>query len=279
MRVRPRLVVPFSAVLVAVPVAGCGDSGGSGDDAEITELARVVVTARQGDEVCRTRLTEDFVRTAFGDVDVCVTSGISDDPADVATGASVTDIEVDGDTATAVVAEQGGQADGARGTWAFAREAEGWRVAEWRIDYLRSTFAAEIGPAYRPAGPEDPFADPAARACVSGKFQALADPEFRSTAFEILRGSQAGEATLRGWYNDCVPGAKGVSTLRRDFEEVLRQADIPAEVIDCAVLKLRETVTDAEIRTMGKSGAAAPPPAVQKRIEKATVECIESTQA
>lgn len=274
MRVRSWLVAPLAVVMLA----GCGGGGegsAGGDEASITELVRFVVTAPLGG-VCQTRFTEDFVRAVFGDLDTCVSSG----SANGATAATVTDIRIDGDTATAAVAEQGGTADGAAGTWGFARDAEGWRVTEWRNDYLRSVVSTELGPAYRPEGDDDPFADATARACVLKKFQALASPEFRATAFEILRESEIGSGTLRRWYYDCVPGpGKGVSNLRRIFEDGLRQADIPSEVIECAVLKLRETVSDAEIRKLGKSGATAPPPGVQKRIEKATVDCVDSTGA
>lgn len=276
MRVRPRLAAPLCVVLLA----GCADGDPSGDAGEITELATFVVTAPTGDEVCRTFLTEDFVRAVFGDLDTCVRSGSDDDPADVATGATVTDISVDRDSATAVVTEQGGAAAGAGGTWAFVRDETGWRVSEWRIDYLRSGFEAELGAAYRPQGAEDPLTDSVVRACVSKRFQALADPEFRATAFELMRESEPGETALKGWYFDCAEGkTAGVSTLRRVFEDGLRQADIPSAVIECAVLKLRETVSDAEIRRMGESGAAAPPAAVQKHIEKATVDCVETTGA
>ncbi len=69
-----------------------------------------------------------------------------------------------------------------------------------------------------------------------------------------------------------------MSALRRIFEDGLRQAEIPADVVECTMLKLRATVSDAEIRKMGKSGAESPPPAVQKQIEKATGDCVDAAQ-
>jgi hypothetical protein len=216
----------------------------------------------------------------FGDVDSCTNAGRHDTDANAPAGATVTAITIDGDTATAVVTEKGGAGDGAGGTWGFTRGADGWQVAEWQMDYLRASFKAELGPAYVADGADDPFADATTRACVSEKFQALANPEFRATAYAILRESEAGTTALRNWYFDCVPGgAEGVTALRRIFEDGLRQADIPSAVIECTVLKLRETVSDAEIRKLGKSGAESPPPGVQKRIEKATVDCVDSTGA
>lgn len=272
---RVRSVVA-SVPLAALVLAGCGDSGGGGTDSEqIAEVARFVVSAPLSG-VCQTHFTEDFVRTVFGDLDTCMSSGT----ANGATTATVTAIAIDGDTATAAVAEQGGTADGAAGTWGFARDAEGWRVAEWRIDYLRAVVKAELGPAYQADGADDPFADATARACVLAKFQALANAEFRATAFAVLRESEAAGTALRTWYYDCLPGgAEGLSALRRIFEDGLRQADIPSEVVECAILALRKTVSDAEIRRMGKSGATSPPAGVQKRIEKATADCVDSTGA
>jgi hypothetical protein len=278
-------LLPLTAALVA-GVSGCGGDDGpkaGSDQARITDLARFVVTAPTGDAMCSTQLASDFVSAVFGDVSTCRRAGADNKPEDNATGATVSDIAVDGDSATAVVTEQGGAADGASGTWGFVRNAAaGWRVAEWRIDYLRAEFKAQFGPAYRSDGSDDPFGDATVRGCVSDRFQGLADPEFRATAYEILRGSDSGDEALKGWYYDCIASGKtqGVSTLRRIFEDGLRQADsIPPQVIECVVQKLRKTVSDKEIRTMGESGAAKTPPAIEKRIERATVDCVDSTGA
>jgi hypothetical protein len=283
-RARRAVVVPALVGAQLAGVSGCGGDDGpkaGSDEAKILDLARSVVTARSGDAICRTQLTDDFVSTVFGDIDTCESAGADSKPEDDATGAAVTAIAVDGDSATAVVTEQGGAADGATGTWAFARDAAGWRVSDWQLDYLRSDFRAQFGPAYRADGPDDPFADAAVRGCVSDRFQGLADPEFRSTAYAILRGSDSGDTALAGWYYDCISagnGGDGISSLRRIFEDGLRQADqIPPKVIECVVQTLRRTVTDQEIRAMGESGAAQTPPAIQKRIQRATVDCVDST--
>lgn len=271
------LASPTAAALLVWGLAGCGgdSGGGSGDQRAITEVARVAVTSGNADEVCRTAFSADFVRTVYGDLEVCRASAVDTEPADAATGATVTAVTVDGDTATATVTEQGGTADGATGTWGFVREPEGWRVAEWRIDYLRSGLATQLGPAYRAEGAGDPFRNATVRACLSDRLQQLADPEFRATAYEIARRSGAADSTLSGWYADCTGG---VSSLRLDFEDVLRQADIPAEVIECTVKRLRRTVSDAQIRTMGRSGLDKPPAAVQKRIANATIACVEESR-
>ncbi len=262
---------------LALLLSGCGedDAAGNSDAAQITAVARAVVTSGNAEEVCRTGFSADFVSSVYGDLEVCRAAAVDTDATDAATGASVTAITIDGDTATATVTEQGGAADGASGTWGFVRDAGGWQVAEWRIDYLRAGLAAQLGPAYRAEGPDDPFRNATVRACLSDHLQALADPEFRATAYQIHRRSGAGDDTISGWYADCTGG---VSTLRLDFEDVLRQADIPAAVIECAVKRLRRTVSDAEIRSMGRGGLQAPPAAVQKRIENATVACVEAAQ-
>lgn len=270
-----------AAVLTALLLPGCGGGGAGGDAEEIGELARNVVTAVDGGTLCRSWLTTEFVTTVYGDVDTCTHAGGHNDPAAAASGATVAGLTVDGDTATATVTEEGGSADGAQGTWEFTRSDSDWRVAGWRMDYLRSIFRAQFGPAYTVAGEDDPFADPEVRACISDAFQDLDDPEFRATAYELLRDSAAADDAVRRWYFGCVDGAGNgggpdgdVSELRRIFEEGLRGADVPREVVECAIRTLRKTVTDAEIRRMGASGAPAPPPGVQKRINAATAACV-----
>lgn len=272
-------------MLLLAGVTGCGGDGpaGGSDEARIIDLARSVVTATSGETVCRAQLAGGFVAAVFGDVDTCVRAGADHGPAEDATGAAVTDVAVDGNSATAVVTEHGGVADGASGTWGFVRDAAGWRVAEWRMDYLRADFKAKFGPAYHADGADDPFADAALRSCVGDRFQALADTEFRATAYAILRGADVGNQALRTWYYDCLSGGDGragESTLRGIFENGLRQADqIPPGVIECVVQKLRKSVSDAEIRAMGESGATTTPDAIQKRIQRATVDCVDSAGA
>lgn len=261
-----RLALSLGFVLLV----GCGGgSGGSGDERAISGLARVVVTASDAATVCRTHYSEDFVRAVYGDVDTCARSG--DRASDAATDVAVDDLRIDGDSATATVTERGGVADGATGTWSFVRDGDAWRVGEWGIDYLRSQFAAQLGPAYRDEGAEDPFRNPTVRACLSDRLQSLPDPEFRATAYEIHRRSGAGGETLSRWYAGCAGGA---SSLRLDFEDVLRQADIPPTVIECAVARLRRTVSDDEIRAMGRGGLDQPPASVRKRIQNATIACV-----
>ncbi len=269
-----------AAVLTALLLAGCGGGGAGGEAEEIGELARTVVTSAPGAARCEAWFTPEFVTTVYGDAETCARVGAAADPADTASGVSVADLTVDGDSATAAVTAQGGSADGARGIWVFARSEGEWRVAEWRTDYLRSIFRAQFGPAYTVAGDDDPFRDPEVRACISAAFQSLADPEFRATAHEILRDSRAADDAVRRWYFGCVDGEGrteegGVSELRRIFEEGLRGADVPREVVDCAIRRLRTTVTDDEIRRMGAGGAPAPPPGVQRRINAATTVCVE----
>jgi hypothetical protein len=280
-----RAAAALPGLVLLTGLAACGGDGSAagGDEARIIDVARAVVTATSGETVCRSQLSGDFVAAVFGDLDTCVRAGTESGSAADATGAAVTDVAVDGNAATAVVTEQGGVADGARGTWGFVRDADGWRVAEWRLDYLRADFAAQFGPTYRSDGADDPFADPVVRSCVSHRFQGLGDTEFRTTAYALLRGSAAGSQALRTWYYDCISGGGGKpggSTLRRIFEDGLRQADqIPPDVIECVVRKLRRSVSDAEIRAMGESGATTTPAGIQKRIQRATVDCVDSAGA
>lgn len=293
---RAAIAAPLAlALLLAAGCAGGDDDDPAGapaasstptpsaDEVKIAELARFVVTTDSGAKVCRSRLTADFVRIVFGTMATCEDPSGDTDPADVATGADVKEIKVDGDSATASVTEVGGSSDGATGTWAFARDGADWRVAKWNVDYLRSGFKAQLGPNYKPDGADDPFADATARTCVSDKLQALADEAFLDAAYEIFRGSQESTTLFIGLLSDCAgtSGAgQGISTLRKLFENGIRaSSDLPPDVTACLIENLRDAISDAEIRTMSENTDQDPPPAVQKRIEEATLDCLETTKA
>ncbi|HUR74238.1 MAG TPA: hypothetical protein VMZ00_08175, partial [Sporichthya sp.] len=198
------VVVLVAAVGTGTVIAVTGGDDGRNKD-EITALVNYVTTVDNGRDVCSSHLTGDFVNTVFGDVATCEKgSGANSDPSKDATGATVTDLKIKGDNATAVVTVIGGDTGGATGTWAFLKgEDKVWRVSEWRADYLRSAFDRTFGDKYTSDRPDDPFADAGVRGCVKDKMLGQDDAAFLDTAHQLFRNSDASVAKLLGFMSEC----------------------------------------------------------------------------
>ena len=272
-------VVALAAIgsVAAVTVSG-GDDGKNKE--EITALVNYVTTVEQGEDVCSSHLTEDFVRTVFGDLSTCENDD-DDEPDDAdATGATVTDIEIDDKIATAIVTVNGGDTDGATGTWGFLKgEDDIWRVSEWRADYLRSTFEKTFGEKYVSQGEDDPFADADVRGCVKDRIVSQDDAAFLDTAHELFRESDKSVEMLLGFMSDCPTDIEGVSALRALFEKGFRaKAELPSEEIgECIILGMRSQLSDEDIKELSLNRGAPAPPDVQERIQEITLDCAGSS--
>lgn len=269
------VVVALAAIGSVVAVALSGGDDGK-DKEEITALVNYVTTVDNGEDVCSSHLTENFVRTVFGDLATCENDDDEEpnDEAD-ATGATVTDIEIDDDTATALVRVIGGDTDGATGTWAFVQgEDDVWRVSEWRADYLRSTFEKTFGEKYVSEGEDDPFADEDVRTCVKDRMLGQDDAAFLDTAYELFRNSDESVRMLLGFMAECPTDTEGVSALRALFEKGFRaKAELPTEITDCIVLGMRSQLSDEEIKELSLNRGAPAPEDVQSRIQDITLDC------
>ncbi|HUR73253.1 MAG TPA: hypothetical protein VMZ00_03210 [Sporichthya sp.] len=290
-----------SALLVAglLAVAGCGGSEGGAasapvsaaasppappvandDPAKITQLARSVVLADSGRDLCRERFSARFVTTVFGSAAACE-GAWRPDPADHKTQeATVSDIRVSGLAATATVTEVGGEWDGARGTWGFIRVGEDWRVAAWSVDYLRSAFRASFGPAQRSADPGNLFSDLAVLGCVSDKVQRPEDVAFTRWAYRMLRSDARAAKALNNHLRSCalVRGTDGLTPLRRSFEAGVRRGAErggTAQLAGCMTRRLRTAITDRDLGRVFDTFLASGeyPPAIQRRARDAALDC------
>jgi hypothetical protein len=269
------VVVALAAIGSVVAVALSGGDDGKNKE-EITALVNYVTTVDNGEDVCSSHLTQNFVSTVFGDLATCENDD-DDEPDDAAdaTGATVTQIEIDDDTATALVSVIGGDTDGATGTWAFVKsEDDVWRVSEWRADYLRSTFEKTFGEKYVSEGEDDPFADEDVRNCVKDTMLDQDDSAFLNTAYQLFRNSDESVRMLLGFMSECPTDIEGVSALRALFEKGFRaKADLPSEITDCIVLGMRSQLTDEEIKELSLNRGAPAPADVQSRIQEITLDC------
>ncbi len=133
MRARPLIIA-----VLAAGFAGCGGAGSGagdfegveGDVAEAIERLQTTGTRQESaDEICRDLLTQDLVRRLAADGSTCETEirqAIADaDLFDL----RVTDVSIEGDTATAEVVSAAGDSR-AEGTVGLIRERGDWRVGE-----------------------------------------------------------------------------------------------------------------------------------------------------
>lgn len=261
-----RLVI--AACCLALVVSGCGGGDdepvaaasptppGSGDAALITDVATEVLVSDDLTRKCEQLVTPGFVLAVFGDQETCTQDPV-DSTAEDATGAEVSDVVVDGDSATATVTEEGGSSAGASGPWRFTRDSTGgWRLSEWSIDYLRSLVAATFGDAYASDGPEDPFDDADFRSCFVAALQSFDDRAFRTVMYALIAQRDDADDELNRAAEGCGEAASGeeltgkVTEIREAFETAYRAAASrarPGADVDCELAALRRGLTDEEI--------------------------------
>jgi hypothetical protein len=249
------IIVALAVVGSVVAIALSGGDDGKNKDA-IRAVANDVVTIEDHKAVCSSHLTSEMVDTVFGGLATCEKND-DEDHTQPPTSATVENIEISGKSATATVTLVGGDLDGTSGTWSFAKQenaGEGdqlWRVSEWHVDYLRSWFGKQLGQNYESRGAEDPFADGDVRSCISQKFRDLDDNGFRDTAYALLHESDDGAAKMFDFMSQCPSDTADVSALRAYFEKEFRaSAQLPSSITDCAVLAMRNALTEDDIKTL-----------------------------
>ena len=248
-----------------------------GAEAKITELVRSVVLADTVGNICREKLSVRFVTTMFGSVSKCEAAWQDEAPTERATGATVSNIRVDGLAATATVTEQGGRHEGIRGTWGFIRVGEDWRTAAWGVDYLRSTFAGVFGAGQNSEQEGSLFHYPVVRTCFNEKVQRRSDAAFRGLVQRLMRDEAQATENVGDYLVACagIRDRQGLTAMRRSFEVGVRrqtERDGVRHLADCVTRRLRTTVSDRELgelvmtREEGRT-------AIQRRIRHAAFDC------
>jgi hypothetical protein len=155
--------------------------------------------------VCQDLMTPTFVTTFFGDQNACRSFGFSAEDAEAPFKVSA--VNQTGDTATALLALDGGDLGDVTGTWTFSRIDGNWRISDWGGDFLRSMIAGEFGPNYEPGGSNDPMADPKTRSCVADGVRNLSDSDLRAVFVDSVH--EKTNAALQQVIASCRPGATG----------------------------------------------------------------------
>ncbi len=254
------------------------------DQAAIANVAVEVVTSADKDakRVCSKLLTANLVKTVYKTQKICIRPSEDESPEDLATGATVTAIVVNGDTATAVVTDQGGIADGASGTWTFVRTGGKWRVDKFGVDYLRTGVAKTVEN-HEVDDPSDPFSSAEVRTCVVKRLATLDQEEFLTGTYELFRQTRRGTQFLVEQMLECGQAevSPGISLLRTIFERGIREGLIKqgrtAAQADCVVAELRAKVSDAELNEVYRSGKYPDP--VATKFRDAGLSCAGATGA
>jgi hypothetical protein len=177
-KARLRLVVSAAAVLAAFTLAACGDSnngGSSADEAQITKAIQAAATS--GDPgACTQYQTQRFTaQTSDGTGQAAIKSCERDAGDAAADEVDVTDIEVDGDNATAKAEATGSVFDGQTLDIALVKENGQWKLDEFKgfEDFDREAMVN----AFRTELAKQPGTTPQAIACVVQQFQSASDEE------------------------------------------------------------------------------------------------------
>lgn len=274
-------VAAVLAAAGALGVAGCGGSDGGGEDtakaAKEMEAALVKsVTVNDPQVECVETVTKHFVATIYKSLATCKKAEAEkeDNPS---TGATLTGVKVDGDTATGIAHMEGGDEDGASGELQFAKEDGTWKVDGLSAAYLKSSLTKSLS---RPG--DGPLADAGPRNCIRDGLLALPEAQFTSLAYDAIsnRDNQtfikiATECISKATSGDSSSGDENVSFLRKKFEEGIAESakadGTSAAQIDCIVKELRKTITDDEILAqVGKKEAGAE---LTKKAAAAIIDC------
>jgi hypothetical protein len=175
---RNRSLALGALVLAALALAACGDSGNSEDQDQITKAIELAATS--GDpSACTQAETVKFVQqtSGGGSADEAVKQCEQDANDNVADEVDVTDVEVDGDTATANAAVTGSIFDGQTLQIALVKEGDQWKLDAFKgfedfdRDSLNAAFKEEIA--------SDQETPPAAVDCVTQQIDAASDEDLQ----------------------------------------------------------------------------------------------------
>jgi len=264
--VSPRSFISSATAIVAViGLVACGGDSAKDEEPAVKRAVEQAVTTKDAKRKCEELSTESFVKRVYGDLAQCRRAeSETDDPPP--TGATVSAVEVEGDSATVKVRLAGGDTDGASGTLELRKESGAWRIDDLGVDFLRST------PALR---------DPKVRECTREAFLRLSDSELRRVAYMAIADADEATEEIGKLLTPCLTadsgGSDSVSTLRKLFESGVAQKArsegiASPSAIACVNKGLRSTISDEEISKLAFNGSK-PTPAMQRAIVQAFGRC------
>ncbi len=172
--------------VVALALVSCG-GGGGGDEEAIKEMVAASVSDT-GPESCLKYSTVRYLEMTThreGDAAVEACEGDALDPdADQPTRVEVSTIDVDGNSATAIVAVEGSVVDGQKMRIVFAEREGRWKYDEWLgfVDFDAERFILQVGRDGMLRA--DSAQEAEAIACVIGGMEEMNDESLERELFE-----------------------------------------------------------------------------------------------
>jgi len=287
----------MTLVAITGPVGlatGCGGSDNGGDSGkDAKEMQAVLVkslTVNDPQVECVETVTKNFVSTIYKSLATCKTVEAKPET-DPATGATLTDVKVDGDKATATATVKGGDTAGATGELTFAKEDGAWKVDDLGVSFLRSTLETGLS-----RSKEAPFNNAATRTCLLDGMTKLSDSEFKAIAYDSIGGrdnaqflklisgcladtSSSSSSTSTSTDSSAATSDENVSGLRKKFEEGITEsakADGKSQAeIDCIVKSLRGSISDDDIIAQIGKAKGDIDPKVTKATANAIIDCTK----
>lgn len=187
----------LTAAVLAGALAGCGGGERRDDGAEITSALRTSLTTRDPAVLCGETLSAGLQQRVYGSGARCAAVEARSAPTKVTpTGVTVTQVRVDGDRGTAMVALRGNGQDSVRGAVGLVREDGRWRLDELSAAFLRASFNAGLE--------GDGTLQGALVVCVGTKVRALDDAALRTLVYGAMGGRAEAQVQLREFVADCV---------------------------------------------------------------------------
>ena len=199
---KARFLVPLTLIVAAPLVLGaCGssDDGGSDDEDQITEVITTSVTSTDPADCTKLETQQFLEQSNFSTGEEAVkdceadASDTTNDPDSV----EVSDIEVDGDTATANVTVSGGPLDGSTLSVELVKSGD-----QWQLDKLTDipTLNAEgFKQAFVEQLPNESSIPPQIADCITSRVNQATEEQLKQV---LLSGT---EDDLVGLFGDCIP--------------------------------------------------------------------------
>jgi hypothetical protein len=183
------------AVLALAPaaLAACGGGDSSSQDEDDITASITTVATKDDPSTCTELQTEKFVKQTSDTLEDC-----KKDPSAEADSVEVSNVEVDGDTATADTAFTGGFVDGQTLSIALVKDGDTWKLDNLNgfSDFDRDAFVSNFEQQISSSGPD--AAPPQAQACLKQQIAKATD--------EQLQGILLGDGSADQIFNACFGG-------------------------------------------------------------------------
>jgi len=176
---RNRVLMVGVGVLAALALVACGSSGNSDDENQITKSIEFAATSGDPSACTQYQTVKFDEQTSSGTGQAAVQSCQKDAAQTAADKVEVTDIAVDGDTATAKAKATGSIFDGQTLEIALVKDGDQWKLDEFKgfdgfnKDAMIAAFQKQIA--------QEPGSTPQAVQCIVQQFQAASVQDIEAT--------------------------------------------------------------------------------------------------